>query len=151
MGDSCPTRSLSTATQGQCGGHPSSDEAVYVAGLSSRWGVQPSGRSCRAPGPLLGSWEELLDSHIILWTDNAVVFNTLRRGTGRLWRFHDSRRLCLSVMHHLRGSTREVRWISGLENSADTPSRVVLETLHWTGTQAALPPGGFGDLSHDNC
>lgn len=58
---------------------------------------------------LLGlSWaagDELLDSHITLWTDNAAVFNTLREG-GHLWRFHDLRRLYLSVMHRLRASSK---------------------------------------------
>lgn len=62
---------------------------------------------------LLGvSWaagDELLDSQITIWTDNAAVFNTLSRGTGHLWRFHDLRRLYLSVMHRLRGNTWEVR------------------------------------------
>lgn len=62
------------------------------------------------------------------------------RGTAHFWRFHDLRRLYLSVMHRLRSNTWEVRWIAGLQNPADRPSRAILETLHRTGAQVLLLP-----------
>lgn len=77
------------------------------------------------------SWaaSQLLDTHIVLFVDNASVFSTLRSGTGRLWRHHDLRRMYLSMLHNLRHNTFEVQPILSEDNPADRPSRQVLRTL----------------------
>lgn len=79
--------------------------------------------------------EEFLNTHEILWVD------TLRRGTGALWRFHDLRRLYLSMLHSLRGNTWEVRQNPGMNNLADRPSSAVLAAL-LREARCAPPPTG---------
>lgn len=81
------------------------------------------------PGLTWACGEEFLNTHVILYVDNTADFTTLRRGTGALWRFHDLRRLYLSMLHSLRCNTWEVRQVAGLENPADRPSRAVLAAL----------------------
>lgn len=86
---------------------------------------------------------ENLDTHFVLWVDNASVFSTLRSGTGTLWRFHDLSRMYLSKLHRMRGNTFEVQPIAGVDNTADLPSREVLDTLHKA--VDTLLPGSNGE------
>lgn len=73
---------------------------------------------------------ELRDTHIVLYTDNATVFSTLRSGKGFLFRRHLLRRYYLSMLHALNDNTFEVRAVAGVDNPADLPSREVLRYLH---------------------
>lgn len=92
-------------------------------------------------GLTLACGEEFLNTHEILWVDNAA---TLRWGTGALWRFHDLRQLYLSMLHSLRGNTWKVRQNPGMNNLADCPSRAVLTAL-LRESRCAPPPTGRAD------
>lgn len=73
--------------------------------------------------------EELVDTHIKLYVDNATALSALRSGRGRVMRSHAIRRLFLSMLHNLGSNTFEVQPILGVDNPADAPSRDVLNTL----------------------
>lgn len=78
---------------------------------------------------LIWAAEEVTDTHLILYTDNATALSALRSGRGRIMRFHHIRRLFLSMLHRLRHNTYEVQPIMGVNNPADAPSREVLNTF----------------------
>lgn len=78
---------------------------------------------------LMWAANEVRDTHIRLYTDNATVLHSLLSGKGYLFRRHILRRLYLSMLHALNDNTFSVHGITGADNPADRPSREILGQL----------------------
>lgn len=70
------------------------------------------------------------EAHIVVHSDNAAVYCSLRSGKGRVFRQLHIRNLFLSTLCRLRDNTWEVQPVRSVENPADGPSRDVLRSLH---------------------